>query len=33
MEAANRLANDIDALGADFPGGVGALAYDLHNWL
>jgi hypothetical protein len=32
-EAANRLANDIDGLEADFPGGFGALAADLRRWL
>lgn len=33
VEAANRLANDIDGLEADFPGGFGALATDLRRWL
>jgi len=33
VAAANRLANDIERLEADFPGGFGALAADLRRWL
>ncbi|HEX8671491.1 MAG TPA: hypothetical protein VF710_06365 [Longimicrobium sp.] len=33
VAAANRLANDIGGLEADFPGGFGALAADLRRWL
>jgi hypothetical protein len=33
VEAASRLANDVDGLEADFPGGFGALAADLRSWL
>ncbi len=32
VEAASRLANHIDGLEADFPGGFGALAADLRRW-